>query len=681
MEYRDELIEEEEEKAGEEAVYDEYEEEENYVAPDVDTTLVLRTLQTHVSPTELDQRDQIFHTKCQVKDKWCSLIIDGGSCANVASSEMVKKLGLVTTVHPKPYALHWLDDGSKVQVSKQVRVGLTLGSFVDQVLCDVIPMDACHILLGRPWQFDRDVLHKGRSNEYELRDGGKKIVLKPMSSREIRSMSTKKQTTHTMLISEREVEHVINRGELVYLLVGKGESVFGRTEIQDGPISELLAEFDDVFPNDLPPGLPPIRGIEHQIDLIPGCPLPNKAAYRCNPEETKELQRQISELMDRGYVRESMSPCAVPVLLVPKKDGTWRMCVDSRSVNNITIKYRFPIPRLDDMLDELHGSMVFSKIDLRSGYHQIRMREGDEWKTAFKTKHGLYEWTVMPFGLTNAPSTFMRLMNEVLKAFLGKFVVVYLDDILVYSSSEEDHLGHLRQLFETLRSQKLYGKKEKCSFLVDSVMFLGYVVSKDGVSVDQSKIEAIKSWPSPTTISEVRSFHGLASFYRRFIRDFSTITSPISDCMKKGVFVWNVDAQKAFDLIKERLCTAPILALPDFSQPFEVECDASGTGIGTVLIQSKRPIAYFSEKLGGARLNYCTYDKEFYAIVRALDHWSHYLRPSHFILHSDHESLKYINGQQKLSPRHAKWVEFLQSFHFSSKYKDGKRCGCGCSFS
>ncbi|XP_021764724.1 uncharacterized protein LOC110729300, partial [Chenopodium quinoa] len=612
--------------------------------PEGKTSLVIRrALQARVEEHAAPQRQHIFITRCKIGDEVCDLIIDGGSEANTVSKTLVSKLGLTTTNHPQPYKLSWLDSNASTGVRKQCMVSFCVGSYCDSILCDVVSMDACHILLGRPWQTDKKSIHDGYHNTYTIVHEGRKKKLHPLPPPRFSPSQTPQKEVSLLSLKEFERE-LEGEGELFMLYSKETHEKF----VAHNPrLAQLIKDFEDVFPDELPKGLPPIRGIEHQIDLIPGAPLPNKPAYRCNPLETKELQRQIEELMGMGYVRESMSPCAVPALLVPKKDGTWRMCIDSRAVNNITIKYRFPIPRLDDMLDELSGSKVFSKVDLRSGYHQIRMREGDEWKTAFKTKHGLYEWLVMPFGLTNAPSTFMRLMNEVLRPFLGKFVVVYLDDILIYSRDEEAHFEHLFQVFSVLRQEKLYGKLEKCDFLLYEVMFLGYIVSGDGVKVDPSKIEAIQSWPSPKTLTE------------------------------KGTFEWTTQAQKAFEEVKEKMCNTPILALPDFSKPFEVECDASGKGIGAVLIQGGRPIAYFSEKMSQGKLNYSTYDKEFYAMVRALEHWSHYLRPQPFILHSDHESLRFIHGQKKLNARHAKWVEFLQTFNFSSKYKRHEAHGGG----
>ena len=377
--------------------------------------------------------------------------------------------------------------------------------------------------------------------------------------------------------------------------------------------------------------------------------------------------------MTKGHVRESMSPCVVPVLLVPKKDETWRMCVDCRAVNKITVRYHQPIPHLDDMLDELHGSIMFSKIDLKSGYHQIRIKEGDEWKTTFKTKQGLYEWLVMPFGLTNAPSTFMRLMNHVLRAFIGKFVVVYFDDILIYSKSLHDHIDNLKCVLEALRHEKLFANLKKCSFCIDRVVFLGFVVSSRGVEVDEEKVKAIREWPTPSTIIEVRSFHGLVGFYRRFVPNFSTIAAPLTEIIKKNIgFKWGEAQEKAFNALKEKLSTAPLLLLPDFSKVFEIECDASGISIGAVLMQEKSPIAYFSEKLNGAALNYSTYDKELYALVRALETWQHYLWSKEFIIHTDHESLKHLKGQGKLNRRHARWIEFIEMFPYVIQYKQGK---------
>ena len=261
-------------------------------------------------------------------------------------------------------------------------VNLTLGSYTDEVLCDVLEMEACHLLLGRPWQYDKKTSHNGYTNTYTLKHNGKKKELVPLPPHQ--TVPPKPSKTPIHLMTRRECEREIEGKGESYLLITK--EVQNTTPIPP-ELQGLLEQFSDVFPNDLPPGLPPVRGVKHQIDLIPGASLPNRPAYRTNPMETKELQRQVEELIHRGYVRESLSSCAVPTLLVPKKDGTWRMCIDSRSMNNITIKYRFPIPRIDDLLDELAGSEWFSKIDLRSGYHQIRMKEGDEWKTAFKTKY------------------------------------------------------------------------------------------------------------------------------------------------------------------------------------------------------------------------------------------------------------------------------------------------------
>ncbi|OMO50971.1 reverse transcriptase [Corchorus capsularis] len=284
----------------------------------------------------------------------------------------------------------------------------------------------------------------------------------------------------------------------------------------------------------------------------------------------------------------------------------------------------------------------YTKIDLKSGYHQIRMRSGDEWKIALKTPDGLFEWLVMPFGLSNAPSTFMRVMTEVLKPCLNSFVVVYFDDILVYSRTKEEHLKHLRQVFEVLQKEQLYVNLKKCSFMRFEVVFLGFIVSGEGLKPDPEKVSAIAEWPEPKSVKE------------------------------KGEFECTHAARKAFKRVKGLLTEAPVLALPDFEKLFVVECDASHAGIGAVLNQEGRPVEFFNEKLTDSRSRYSTYDLEFYALVRAVRHWQYYLAYREFVVYSDHQALKYLSSQKKLNDRHAKWSSFLDEFNFTLKYKSGE---------
>ena len=397
-----------------------------------------------------------------------------------------------------------------------------------------------------------------------------------------------------------------------------------------------MRDYPDVFPEELP-GMPPDRDIEFLIDLIPGTGPIAKRPYRIPPQELEELKKQIRELQAQGFIRPSSSPWGAPVLFVEKKDGTLRMCVDYRSLNEVTIKNKYPLPMINDLFDQLEGATVFSKIDLRSGYHQLKIREQDIPKTAFTTRYGLYEYTVMSFGLTNAPAYFMNMMNKVFMEFLDKFVVVFIDDILVFSKNKQEHEVHLRLVLEKLREHQLYAKFNKCEFWLDEVAFLGHVVSGNGVAVDPSKVAAVTEWETPMTVGEIRSFLGLVGYYRRFIENFSKIAKPMTELLKKEKkFVWTDECEASFQEMKQRLVTAPVLTLPDIHKDFQVYCDASRQGLGSVLMQEGKVVSYASRQLKNHEHNYPTHDLDLASVVHALKTWRPYLIGNHCDIFTDH---------------------------------------------
>ncbi|CAN6347636.1 unnamed protein product [Urochloa humidicola] len=475
------------------------------------------------------------------------------------------------------------------------------------------------------------------------------------------------------IIGAKKLCHLLKKKAIGAVVVLSNTSGHDELEMPSNvplEIARLLQEFQDVFQE--PKGLPPSRAVDHAIPLFDDAKPVNQRPYRLPYHQKTAMEQLIQQLLQAHMIRPSVSPYSSPVILVKKKDGTWRLCVDYRQLNSKTVKNKYPIPIIEDLLDELFGAQVFSKIDLRSGYHQIKMKPEDIQKTAFTTHLGHFEYVVMPFGLTNAPATFQTLMNTVLAQFLRKFALVFFDDILIYSSSLKDHVSHLRSILEALRENQLYAKLSKCSFAQSEIEYLGHVINAQGVATDPSKIEIIKKWPSPTSVTELRAFLGLAGYYRRFIKGYGIICKPLFNALKKNAFQWTDEQEEAFSQIKEIMSAPPVLALPDFTKPFILETDASGSGIGAVLMQNGKPISFLSKTLGPKASAASTYEKEALAILEALKKWKHYLASTSVIIRTDQQSLKYIHDQRLVEGVQHKLLIKLLGFNYTVEYKKGK---------
>src|SRR5438105_5497430 len=489
-----------------------------------------------------------------------TLLFDSGASHTFISTVCVARLNLEFAHTDDEY--HIKSPGGRIVANQYVRdIALNLNGHTYLASPLVIHHHGIDVILGVDWM---------KQNEVVLDTSVRTI-----------SMKTPDGTSYVTL---QLANHQIPTG-LVHSL-------------EVDPLEEIpvVNEYPDVFPEELP-GLPPVRAVEFSIELLPGTALVFRRPYRMSQNDLEEMKVQLQELLDKGFIRPSSSSWGCPATFVDKKGQTKRLVVDYRPLNEVTVKNKYPLPDINILFDQLSGAKVFSKIDLRSRYHQIKVREEDIPKSAFSTCYGLYEFLLMSFGLTNAPAFFMYLMNSVFMTELDVCVVVFIDDILVYSKNGEEHARHLRLVLDRLREHQLYAKLSKCQFWLKEVSFLGHILSAKGVTVDPSKVQEVLDWKSPTSVTEIRSFLGLAGYYRRFIQDFSKIAKPMTKLpQKEAKFIWTSDCEAAFQKLKTLLTTAPVLTQPDITKSFDVYCDASGTGLGCVLMQEGKVIAYASRQ-------------------------------------------------------------------------------------
>ena len=506
--------------------------------------------------------------------------------------------------------------------------------------------------------------------------GGKKIksvetTLSNIVAQDSHGITEKTKREHSKAVGPKKILKTVEERTK--------EVVEGVAKEHQTKLQTILAEFRDVFKDKLPIGPPPKREVVHSIEVQPGSEPTYRTPYRLRPAEQDELEEQVKDLLAQGFIRPSQSPYGAPVLFVPKKDGRWRMCIDYRALNRQTVKDRYPLPRIDTLLDRLGRAKIFTKLDLASGYHQIAMDDESIFRTAFTTSLGQWEFVVMPFGLCNAPATFQRLMNAVFATEINRFILVYLDDILIFSESIEEHWEHLRTALQRLRKARLYGRIHKCDFLKPRVDYLGYEVSKQGVHASPEKVKAIVNWPRPQSVHDVRSFLGLASYYRRFIHGFSQIAGPLTELTRsKAKWHWDDAQENSFLALKISLATAPVLRLPDFDHQFVVTTDASDVAIGAILQQDVgmglQPIAFASRKLQQAEVRYSAYERELLGIVWALGQWKHYFQGPHpIIIQTDHAPLRHLPNQASVNSRIWKWLSILQGYNVDIQHIPGKR--------
>jgi hypothetical protein len=473
--------------------------------------------------------------------------------------------------------------------------------------------------------------------------------------------------------------------EEVYFLMG-GMVARDANPLTPEELEALPQEYHDlkaVFSKADSERLPEHRPYDIGIDMVPGSKPPFGPIYNLNTQELATLKQYIDESLTKGHIRMSKASCGAPVLFVKKKDGSLRLCVDYRSLNAITVKDKYPLPLIDNLIERLSQAKVFTALDLRGAYNLVRVREGDEWKTSFRTRYGQFEYLVMPFGLTNAPAVFQRLMNDVFRELLDDFVVIYLDDLLIFSRSHEEHVKHVRKVLQILLNNDLYCKFSKCEFHRDSVAFLGYVVSSAGLSMNMQKVACILAWDPPKTRTALQSFLGFANYYRRFIAGYSKMVKPLTSLTKRdSVYKWTEEAQAAFENVKQSFTSAPLLRHADMTKPFVLETDASQFAMGGVLSQRDEsgkllPVAFYSSQLKGSELNWPIHDKELYAIVSAFRVWRHYLKgtPHTTTVYSDHRNLSYFMAKNLVNDRHIRWSMELSDANFVINYRPGTTMG------